>query len=464
MGQELYPPPSSPSASLLALEKGCLFHSKKDLSSSPSSGSLGNSGSLPPLALTDEARKRRNHRYYLMKLLAGAVRSRKLLKHQVRFCSCAPVPADVRKKDGEKVQTGMSGKIEIHRREESHHYYGMQRCGSALVCPVCSMILQVRRAQEVVTAGSYLLAHGFRVGMVTQTASHSAATSLVDFVARFQAAQHDMKKTRAYQTWKKRHGMRFTIRAVEITDDHPLYDFKTEGRRRSGWHFHSHTLLFFEREAHFTPEEVEAFTVEFQALWVKALEGVGLSGSLERAAVFSVPEGASRADGEAALSRYVAKGFGWEVSGGRMKQGKDGDRRISAWGLQELALTTKPELLPRYSRYMEAVKGLSWLRWSQGLKAFCGLDELADEDLLRGEAGEEQVWAFEDGDFLSIVKQAAQGKLLDVADVEGREGIARAMKAASLGFDIQTGEEIELAKEDRRTAIARDLYKKGVLL
>lgn len=412
----------------------------------PDTPPLGNSGSLQAEDLHTEQdqlrRKRRNERYKMLGLLRKQLWAGSLPKHQARFCSSAAVPSGVRKKDGQIVPTGMPGSVQIHRTDDKHHYYGLGRCASALVCPVCSMIIQARRAEEVVTAGSYLLAHGFRVGMVTQTASHGEHTSLYDFVQRFQAAQRDMKGTREYQAWQKQYGMKYTIRAVEVTDDNPEFDFSGEGKRRSGWHFHSHTILFFERATHFTDEEVTAFSEEFQKLWVKALAGVGLGGSLERAAVFSVPEGASEADGQAALSRYVAKGFGWEISGGRMKSGRDGDRRISAWQLQALALTSRPDLLPRYADYMGAVRGLNWLRWSQGLKKFCGIDEVSDEKLMKGEAGEDLVWDFDEGDFFHIVRQAAQGRLLDVADTDGEDGIERAIRAAKRGCDVVTGESI----------------------
>lgn len=449
--------PSLPSASLPPDKSACLFPSKKD----PSSAPLGNSGSLQADLADQTRRKRRNERYKLLGLLSKQLWAGALPKHQARFCSAKAVPDTVKKKDGTKVETGMPGSVQIHRTEDKHHYYGLGRCASALVCPVCSMIIQARRAEEVVTAGSYLLAHGFKIGMVTQTASHREHTSLYDFVQRFQAAQRDMKGTREYQAWQKRHGMKYTIRAVEVTDDNPEFDFAGEGKRRSGWHFHSHTILFFERATHFTDEEVTAFSEEFQKLWVRALAGVGLSGSRERAAVFSVPEGVSEADGQAALSKYVAKGIGYEVSGGRMKSGRDGDRRISSWKLQELALTTRPDMLPRYADYMGAVKGLNWLRWSPGLKRFCGIDELTDEDVMRGDSGEEMVWDFEADSFFGIVRQAAQGRLLDIADKEGKPGIARAIRASKMGCDVDTGEVLP-GLDNCRCASIRKLDEAGI--
>ena len=160
----------------------------------------------------------------------------------------------------------MPGHIEVQSRDEGtrHSYHGLGRCASPLVCPFCSAVIQAHRAAEVMRAGQYMLAHGFQVAMVTLTASHSRTTSLVDFVARFQAAQRDMRMHRQFKNWQNT-GARFTISAVETTDDNPDI-----GGRKSGWHFHTHILFFFERPKAFTRREAEKFTKIFQKMWVKA--------------------------------------------------------------------------------------------------------------------------------------------------------------------------------------------------
>ena len=76
------------------------------------------------------------------------------------------------------------------------------------------------------------------------------------------------------------------------------------------------------------------------------------------------------------------------MAGGRNKKGREQGRRISVWELQAAALTDRPDLLPRYAEYMRAIKGVNWLRWSQGLRQFCGIVEESDKEILeRGEAG-----------------------------------------------------------------------------
>ena len=425
------------------------------------------SGTLLPLLseeslknndLSEKARvQKRHNRFALMHLLAKKVWEGKTPPHQVRFCSRKAVPAKTKKKDGSYVPTGMPGEVQIHRYGDieknerlKHGYYGMYHCSSAMICPVCGPVIQARRAQEVVQAGMQLLKYGYQIGMITQTASHTAKTSLYDFVQRFQAAQHDMRTWREFRKWQAATGAKFTIRSVETTDDRP--DF--EGRK-TGWHFHSHTLMFFDRTKAFTDAEAKEYTASFQKMWVKALKGVGLSGSLERAATFSLPRATklledareesvdvSKDNNVARLCQYVAKAFSYEISSGSVKKGRDGDRRISVWQLQEMALTTHPKLLPRYCSYMVAVKGLSWLRWSAGLKDFCKISEVSDEDIMKGEEGE-LIYSLTGTELKRLANHAFQSRLIEIADgaqERAPDAIAQAFDCLMRGVDPVTGE------------------------
>lgn len=410
---------------------------------------LVSNGSLPSFF---DAKNARNRRYSLLRELSRLVWRCTLPMHSVRYCSRKAIPAKTKNSRGDFVPTGKSGNIEIHSREvegaKKHNYHGLLRCASPLVCPFCSAVIQSFRAQEAMLIGQYMLQHGFQVALITQTASHSRKTSLVDFVSRFQAAQREMKRTTIYRTWKKNTGAKFTIRAIETTDDNP----DIIGGRKSGWHFHSHTIVFFERDKAFTRREAEKFTQQFQKMWVAALAEVGLDGSLEHAARVDLPRANEKLDDARKtqnaedvkkLCAYISKAFGWEVAGGRNKKGREAGRRISVWELQEAALTNRPDLLPRYAEYMRAVKGLNWLRPSQGLKAFCGLPEIKDKEVLEGGEKGEFVYWFSNENFKHIWRQAGQGKLLDIADREGRDGIEKAMFAAMQNCDIETGEQLQ---------------------
>lgn len=403
------------------------------------------------------------NKFQLRSRLAKTSWQGKIPAHQVRFCGIKAIPAQTKKADGSWVPTGMPGEVQIHRYEVpgtkegdeptyKHGYYGMYHCGSALICPVCGPIIQARRSEEVVQGGIQLLKRGYQVGMVTQTASHHSRTSLYDFVLRFQAAQRDLKSWRAYKKWKEQTGARFTIRSVETTDDNPDWN-----GRKTGWHFHSHTLIFFDRPNAFSEEEAEKYTKIFQKLWVCALNKVGLSGSLERAAVFSLPRAtdaldrARKASSDPAedadvvrLCKYVAKAFSYEISTGAIKEGRDGDRRINIWQLQHMALTTHPHLLSRYGEYMRAMRGISWLRWSQGLKDFCKISDISDQDIMRGKAGE-LVYTLGEHGVAAIARFSFYKELIEIADAAQRDApaaIDNALFNVICGIDPKTGERL----------------------
>ena len=402
---------------------------------------LVSNGSLLPFL---EAKKARNRRYMLLRELSRAVWSGTLPAHGVRYCSRKAIPAETQKKDGTWVPTGMPGHIEVQSRDEGtrHSYHGLGRCASPLVCPFCSAVIQAHRAAEVMRAGQYMLAHGFQVAMVTLTASHSRTTSLVDFVARFQAAQRDMRMHRQFKNWQKTpaHDLQFR-RSKQRTTTRTLVG--------ANWLAlsHAHTFLFRKAQGFYAAGSRKVYK-NISKMWVKALEGVGLEGSLERAARVDLPRANEKLDAARAqessesvnnLCAYISKAFGWEMAGGRNKKGREQGRRISVWELQAAALTDRPDLLPRYAEYMRAIKGVNWLRWSQGLRQFCGIVEESDKEILeRGEAGEETIWIFSDSEFAHVWRQGGQGKILDAADREGATGIAKAMEAAMQNCDIET--------------------------
>jgi len=118
---------------------------------------------------------------------------------------------------------------------------------------------------------------------------------------------------------------------------------------------------------------------------------------------------------------------------------------MSVWRLQYLALTAKLDdpdrarLIARYGEYVRAVRGLSWMRWTPGLRAWVGLTEMTDADIMRGQAGS-PVRDLSASDLRAVAFQGGQAKLIDAADAGGAEGIDLGLQAAHAGHDIMTGE------------------------
>ncbi len=442
MGTDLSPLPPSSSASLIPLEvKKC----------PPEGGALVKSASCRPLfkrkELTPAQILEIDESYRILTEMAYCSWTGELPKHQLRFCSRAAVPAEINR-GGEIIKTGMPGTINIMRLvedEQAHYsYFGLARCASPLTCPVCSRKVAPMRAAEIQAGAEWMIKAGYSPGMVTQTAAHTVRGSFYDFVQRFQAANNDLKESRAYKAWKKDVGLFGYIRAVESTFDAPW------STRRTGGHFHGHQLNFFSRR--FTEVDAVDAGRMFTDLHIKSLRGVGLNGSVEHAARVDLPrltedqEKAAKGDAQK-IGAYIAKNCSIEVAGGRFKKGrsenKHEDRRITQWQLMSLATKEYPELMPVLRDYMIGIKGRNWLKWSPGLKQFCGIPELSDAQLLEG-GGDENIYSILDEEFYYVARMSAQGKLLRKAKAEGVEGVRSGLEAARRNCDMFTGEEVEL--------------------
>lgn len=325
-----------------------------------------------------------------------------------------------------------------------HAYRNLRRCASAMVCPVCGAALRYLRGRELQEIGEKMIPAGYSYAFVTFTARHTIATDFRAFVKGFQAAQRKMRAFWAWKKLEKLYGIRFAMRTVEVTDDNPYLTGP-----KSGFHFHAHVVLWVDHVL--TPEEGEALQAEIGRLWRRALEKVGLEASQERGLTLELPRTKNgvldTAEAMRGVVHYLCKQFADEMTGDCRKSGRAG-RRISIWELQRMAAAEKdPEmrrkLWRRWQVYAEAVKGLSFLQLTPGLRDFCGLGkEKTDDELLQGIAGE-PVRTISNEEFSWVVLQAGQGKLLRKADEGGLAGIEQGLKAARMGFDIETGEELE---------------------
>ena len=283
-----------------------------------------------------------------------------------------------------------------------------------------------------------MLQRGFTFVFLTFTAAHEdAGASLFDFILRFNAALRHMKSGKRWQTFSKKWDFRHSIKTVETTDDAPHIPAKV----RSGWHYHSHILAFLERPP-LSKAEAAEMESKLAKMWLDSLAGVALQASREHGCRLDMPR--TKFDGTIdnseslkKLARYVTKTVGFEMTG-YSKSGKT-SRRITIWELQSLALTTNQELLSRYADYVRAIMGVHFIQWSPGLKQFTGIKEVADSDIMRGEA-ETHLCYIEDEDMAKVAKQGGQKKLLVRAACEGDAGIRAGLRAARLECDIETGE------------------------
>lgn len=150
------------------------------------------------------------------------------------------------------------------------------------------------------------------------------------------------------------------------------------------------------------------------------------------------------------VAKYVSKGLVFELSG-NINQTKTGRKRerISMWEMLERIAAGDTRLIPRYGEYMDAIRGRSLVRWSQGLRRFCAMPR-DEEDALKDvcEAGDVIVYDWTAEDFKPVAKNAQQTNIVEVADRAHKAGkdagtaVAAAMRVLSAGYDIRTGAEL----------------------
>lgn len=457
----------------------------------PQTPPLVNRGTFePPQPPDPAAQVRRSYRYHLlhrlkkMMALYGA-------EGAVRACSWSPIPAvrahrrtDIGRGytrtpigitvpdaayDGGVVYdlrpTGMPGTVQVHRTDGRGRYYGLAHCGSPFTCPVCGPAIAARRGEEVKTIAMYMLDAGYQYLFLTLTASHGKNTALKDFKTAFNNAKHDMRRQRQYKNFCKKEGLQHHITAIEVTDDHP------DSKAKSGWHYHHHIVLFFKRHAKFIQRECDLIQKKLTALWQKSLQKYGLHCDDTHGAHIAPLEKRVKKykhhDAQK-IAEYITKSIGYEMTAGALKTKRIGDDpkkdgRISSWQLLELAVKSNYwKLQRRYIAYIEAMRGLSLVRTSRGLKELCGIKDISDKDLMKGEKGQEEVYIFEDArEWQAIARQAGQGKILDIADNNGTaQDIYHAATVAQKGYDIATGE-IYADTPDFSPGVARPLASPG---
>jgi hypothetical protein len=279
---------------------------------------------------------------------------------------------------------------------------GVNRCGSAWVCPICAPVIRQRRAEEIDQGVNGWLTNGGGGLFVTFTCSHQLTDELEPRLAAMSGALHAVLKGSAWDRWKKRLGYVGAIRAIEVT--------RTEA---NGWHPHNHAALLFERRV--TEDELKAFSRWLYERWRQILLARGL-GTISEAHGVDVRQ----VTGDA-LGDYLAKvDEGWstglELARGDAKRGRRGSRTPFEL-LVELAATGDTGIKALWLEYEAATFGKRWLRWTPGLRErlLGTAKERSDEELAASEGVDVAVirWLVAAAEFREHVQAGTTGLLLD---------------------------------------------------
>lgn len=299
--------------------------------------------------------------------------------------------------------------VEVMRWDaEQKARYGRQMrvCGSVWSCPICSANIAEGRRGEVERALKVARSRGYTVLMVTRTVRHLSSWTLRWFLERFLAAERAMGKDGSYRRLLARLGVVGTLRVLEVT-----------WGEQSGWHVHTHSLMFLDRDA----GDLAAVKAELFAAWRAAAGSQRLATSPD-AFVVQATWGA--------VDEYVAK-WGrepirrpWGVEDEMTKAGVKVARREGRYSPFGLA-RDHPE---RFLEYARAFKGRQQMRWSPGLRRHLlpDEDERSDLQLAMAPAPEYVPWGLLSLDEVRAVDYARlHHRVMSLAGAGDREGFAR---------------------------------------
>ena len=246
-------------------------------------------------------------------------------------------------------------------------------CSSVWLCPVCSSIIQSKRADDVQKAIDWAKSNEYQVAMVTFTASHNVKMSLIEFGEKLQKAYEMLMKNIRKSRKKYEVG---NIKGVEFTHSY-----------KNGWHKHYHVILIFKKEC-----DVDAYFSIIKKSWETACVKNSLLDATNEKAVQDFREhSVDLVKSAEEISSYVNKSSKeWtladEMSKSVLKIGHNNEHRTPFQILCDIAITK--DKTQRYKdievfiEYMLYTYCLHQQDWSNGLKDAVGIRELSDEEII----------------------------------------------------------------------------------
>ena len=246
-------------------------------------------------------------------------------------------------------------------------------CASVWLCPVCSSIIQSKRADDVQKAIDWANDNDYQVAMVTYTSSHNVKMSLVEFGQQLQKAYEMMMKN--IRKSRKKYEVGY-IKGVEFTHSY-----------RNGWHKHYHVILILKKEC-----DVDAYFQTIKKSWETACIKNSLLDATNEKAVSDFREHSVNIVKSAKeISNYVNKSSKeWtladEMSKSVLKIGHNNEHRTPFQILCDIAITKDKKQrykdIDVFVEYMLYTYGLHQQDYSNGLKDAVGIRELSDEEII----------------------------------------------------------------------------------
>ena len=246
-------------------------------------------------------------------------------------------------------------------------------CSSVWLCPVCSSIIQSKRADDVQKAIDWAKSNNYQVAMVTFTASHNVKMSLIEFGEKLQKAYEMLMKN--IRKSRKKYEIGY-IKGVEFTHSY-----------KNGWHKHYHVILILKKEC-----DVDAYFQTIKKSWETAcIKNSLLDATNEKAVQDFREHSVDIVKSAEEISSYVNKSSKeWtladEMSKSVLKIGHNNEHRTPFQILSDIATTKDKKQrykdIDVFVEYMLYTYGLHQQDWSNGLKDAVGIRDLSDEEII----------------------------------------------------------------------------------
>lgn len=294
-------------------------------------------------------------------------------------------------------------------------FSGLQSCSSIWSCPCCASLIRHRRGQEVEHAADWWKTeHAGSFLFTTFTLRHKLGDSLKTSLSALTAAFTRLIRGAPWKRFAGRHGIAHMIKAVEVTLSW-----------RNGWHAHLHVLFF-------THETLSTTALAAARDWLT-----------DRWADMVVKEGGrrpSKARGvdvrpvqdHQAVGLYITK---LQEADTDFKNGKHSSRISSEMTRIDTKKGRLDSLVPfdlldvdgltedeaerqrvHWLEYVETTRGRRAMTWSRGLKDACGLDDVADDEIV----AEDEAETTANDDLVAMIERRHWRKIQALPDVLAR--------------------------------------------
>lgn len=328
------------------------------------------------------------------------------------------------------------------------HFSGVATCANSRTCPVCSGVINERKANEMRIAFNQARAMDLHVSMFTFTAPHSYSDNPQDLIPKILKALSDFWRGNAVTAWKKRTGYVGNIRSFEVRFG------------RNGCHPHFHIIVFSKTRMPYTrrvgrkPLDMDLQSDGWQWIakrWISACSKAGLSKPNEYG--IDIQNGTMAGEyitkfgsDDEILTTKKGKKITWdmadEMTKGNSKTGRKGS--LSPWDLLELTLSGDSADIRKKAKldfldYARAMQGVTLVKWSRGLRDYFELEkELSDEEIISSQDDKASFLAdITISEWKHIIKNDLRAVVLELAENGGVNAIANFLAGVNGATDIR---------------------------